>query len=324
MKFSYSWLRDHLDTKHSAKEIADTLNEIGFEVENLEDVSDSLRDIVVARVDAVESHPNANKLHVCRVFDGNQILQIVCGAPNVYGGMNVALVHVGGFVPGSNSNLQEANIRGVVSQGMLCSNGELQLPEEDPSVDDPGIMDIKTDVTPGEPLAHALGLDDPVFTISITPNRGDCFSVRGIARDLAAAGMGTLKELDYAQHFAQFEKVSVLGLPESQVPIVIETPKCHFFIGATMCDVQNCFSPLWMQKRLLVAGQRPIDALVDITNFLNFDIGQPLHVYDRMQICNEIHIRQAQKGEQLTLLNGQICACSEAICLLQTWKSHLR
>jgi phenylalanyl-tRNA synthetase beta chain len=306
MKFSYSWLKDHLDTGHSAKEIVDKLNSIGFEVENLEDAGESLRDIVVAKVEAVESHPNADKLHVCRVFDGNKILQIVCGAPNVHGGMKAALVHVGGFVPGLNTCLREANIRGVASQGMLCSAEELLLSEKDL-----GIMDIKTDAAPGESLAHALGIDDPIFTISITPNRGDCFSVRGIARDLAAAGMGTLKKLDYAHHFERFEKLSIRDLPESPVPIIIETPKCHFFIGATMCDVHNCFSPLWIQKRLLAAGQRPIDALVDITNFLNFDIGQPLHVYDRKQICKEIHVRQAQNGEQLKLLNGQVCTCSE-------------
>ncbi|MDR0630987.1 MAG: phenylalanine--tRNA ligase subunit beta [Holosporales bacterium] len=305
MKFSYSWLKDHLDTTHSPRDIADKLNDIGFEVDELEDVSDSLRDIAIARVEAVESHPNADRLHVCRVFDGKQTLQIVCGAPNVHGGMNAALVHVGGFVPALKSTLKEANIRGVVSQGMLCSAEELQL-----SAKEPGIMDIKTDVAPGEPLAHALGLDDPIFTIVITPNRGDCFSVRGIARELAAAGVGTLKALNYAQHFRQFEKINMSDLPDSPVPISVETPQCRFFIGATMSEVINGFSPHWMQKRLLVAGQRPIDVLVDITNFLNFDIGQPLHVYDSRYICNEIHVRRARDGEQLKLLNGQICECS--------------
>ncbi|MDR1908051.1 MAG: phenylalanine--tRNA ligase subunit beta [Holosporales bacterium] len=324
MKFSYSWLKDHLDTKYTAKEIADKLNEIGFEVEDIEDQSVPLKDIVVARIDAVENHPNADKLHICRVFDGHSVLQIVCGAQNVYGGMKTALVHVGGFVPKFAAPLKEANIRGVVSQGMMCSHDELCLPTD--SHED-GIMDIKTDVTPGDALAHALGLDDPVFTISITPNRGDCFSVRGIARELAAAGMGTLKPL--AQRFSELGikpidmctlkplaspfSASCLGSSAiAPIDIFVDTPNCPFFIGAVITGLNNSFSPLWIQKRLRAAGQRPIDALVDVTNFLNFDIGQPLHAYDRTHIHGNVHVRQANEGEELVLLNGQKCALCEA------------
>ncbi|MDR1598163.1 MAG: phenylalanine--tRNA ligase subunit beta [Holosporales bacterium] len=313
MKFSYSWLKDHLDTNYTAQEIANRLNEIGFEVEELNDHMIPLRDITVARIEAVETHPNANKLHICRVFDGHNTLQIVCGAPNVYGGMHTALVHIGGFVPKVGAPLKEANIRGVLSQGMMCSYEELCLP--DPSQGD-GIIDLHTDVAPGQPIANALGLDDPVFTVSITPNRGDCFSVRGIARELAAAGMGTLKLLNYAQHFDDLGPIDLLFMQDSPVKISIETEKCPSFIGAVMSGVHNCFSPLWIQKRLMVAGQKPIDALVDVTNFLNFDIGQPLHVYDRRHINGDVHIRQARDGEQIKLLNGQDCTlCSSDVVI---------
>lgn len=306
MRFSYSWLKDHLLTQATATEIADKFCAIGFEVEDLNDKSDQIKDIVVARIEAVEAHPNADKLRVCRVFDGKSILQIVCGAPNVYRGMKTALVHVGGFVPKSGV-LKQINIRGIESQGMMCSYEELELDGD--GID--GIIDIKTDVSPGDSLAKALGLDDPIFTVNVTPNRGDCFSVRGLARELSAANIGTLKPINYAQHFDEFDNVSLDALQRHTIPIHVETSHCRFFLGVVMNNVCNCFSPSWIQQRLKIAGQRPICALVDVTNFLAFDLGQPLHVYDCNNISGSVHVRQAKNGERLRLLNGQECTLSE-------------
>ncbi|GHS92623.1 phenylalanine--tRNA ligase beta subunit [Alphaproteobacteria bacterium] len=308
MKFSYVWLKDHLETQASAKELAEKLCEIGFEVEDLEDASLRLKDITIAQVQKVAAHPDSDHLHVCRVFDGANVLHIVCGAKNVREGMKTALVHPGGFVPKLGGVLKAAKIRGVESQGMMCSAAELEL-----GMDGEGILDLETDAPAGEPLAQALGLDDPVFTVSVTPNRGDCFSVRGLARELAAARMGTLKPLSYAQHFEdkKLDFVDVNALPPSPLPIVVETPNCPFFLGAVVQNVKNGPGPLWMRQRLEVAGQSPIDALVDITNFLSFDIGQPTHIYDARHIQGGVRVRQAKAGEELTVLNGQKCALSE-------------
>lgn len=307
MKFSYLWLKDHLETYATPQEIVNKLCEIGFEVENLEDLSIQLKDIIVARIESIEDHPQADKLHVCRVFDGQNILQIVCGAQNIYKGMKTALVRSGGFVPKFEQTLNCAKIRGIESQGMMCSFEELCL--EGDSFD--GIIDLKTEASPGDSLVDALDLNDPVFTVSITPNRGDCFSVRGLARELAAAQLGKLKPLNYSSHFEDLQSVKISTLPKSPIAISIETASCPFFIGAVMKNVHNSSSPLWIQKRLKIAGQRPLDALIDITNFLNFDIGQPLHVYDCQRIEGSIHVRYAQQGECLDVLNGQECKLSE-------------
>lgn len=310
MKFSYTWLKDHLDTNIPAQEIAKKLSEIGFEVEHVEDYTEKLKDITVAQVRSVIEHPNSDHLHICEVDDGSgKMLQIVCGAKNVVQGMKTALVHCGGVVPKYGEALKAAKIRGVESQGMLCSKEELGL--DDDGVD--GIIHFPDAALVGQPVAEFLEIDDQIFTISITSNRGDCFSVRGIARELAAAGMGKLKPIDYFSHFPNVPAptVQVGSLPMSPLPIFIETENCPFFVGAVMENVKNTASPEWMQKRLQIAGQRPVDALVDVTNFLNFDIGQPMHVYDLNHIHHAIHIRQAKDQEKLQLLNGQECTLSK-------------
>lgn len=302
MKFTLSWLRDHLDTQSTVQEIADAFNAIGFEVEDVADPAFALRDITVAEVQEVVQHPQADRLHVCRVFDGQQVLQIVCGAPNVRKGLKTALVHVGGFVPTLGEPLKKAKLRGVESCGMMCSSRELGLGDEHN-----GILELPEDAIPGTPLITILGGSDPVFTVGVTPNRGDCFSVRGLARELAAAGIGQLRPLDSVGPLSDLSPVDTSALPESPTSIAIETPHCPFFLGAVVTGVQNGPSPDWMQERLKVAGQRPIDALVDITNYLMFDRGQPMHMYDRRQIQGGLHIRSARDGERLQVLNGQKC-----------------
>lgn len=303
MKFSYSWLCDHLETAASSAEIATTLCAIGFEVEAVEDATQALRDIVVAEVQEVAEHPQAERLHVCRVFDGAQVLQIVCGAPNVRTGLKTALVHVGGFVPKLGDTLKKAKLRGVESCGMMCSCAELNLGQEHD-----GIMELPESAVPGMPLAEVLGGSDPIFTVSLTPNRGDCFSVRGLARELAAAGLGRLRPLAEVQPFGALPAIDVEALSASPVSVAIETSHCPFFRNVVMKGVRNGPSPQKMQQRLKVAGQRPVDALVDVTNYLMFDRGQPSHIYDRRQIQGGLKIRSAQEGERLKLLNGQECA----------------
>ncbi|MDR0633248.1 MAG: phenylalanine--tRNA ligase subunit beta [Holosporales bacterium] len=327
MKITYTWLQDHLEmtangqtgteVQAAVQAIVDKLCEIGFEVESVEDFADQLRDITVALVERIEKHPQAERLHICYVNDGSgQTLQIVCGAQNVRAGMKTALVHVGGIVPQSGEPLKQVKIRNVESCGMLCSAEELNFEDAQP-----GILDLVTDAAPGTPLASAMGLDDKVLTISVTPNRGDCFSVRGIARELAAAGLGKLKELDFLQHFkkedqANIRKVDITQLGDSAIPVSITTENCSFFYGATVDNVRNCESPAWLKNRLKCVGQRPINALVDITNFLNFDIGQPLHVYDAAMIQGKITIRQAKREEQITALNKQIYTLSEEMMVV--------
>lgn len=302
MKFSLSWLRDHLDTQADASKIAATLNAIGFEVEDVEDPAFTLRDITVAEVQEVAQHPQADRLHMCKVFDGRQVLQIVCGAPNVRKGLKTAFVHVGGFVPTLGETLKKAKLRGVESFGMMCSSRELGLGDEHN-----GIMELSEDAVPGMPLIDILGGSDPVFTVDITPNRGDCFSVRGLARELAAAGVGQLQPLDSVGPLRDLLPVDSSVLPASPTPIFVETPHCPFFVGAVVTGIRNGSSPDWMQERLKIAGQRPIDTLVDITNYLMFDRGQPTHLYDRRKIQGTLHIRQAHEGEALQILNGQEC-----------------
>lgn len=321
MKFSYHWLQDHLETRASAQKIAETLSLIGFEVDHLEDTARTLKDITVADVLAVADHPSSDHLHVCTVDDGSGTqLQIVCGAPNVYTGMKTALVHVGGIVPQTGTALKPAKIRGVESQGMLCSRTELGL---EPDVLD-GIIDLSSAAKPGTPISSVLDLDDQIFTISITPNRGDCFSVRGIARELAAAGLGTLKPLSYAQHSSgALPAVKLASLTAAPINVQIQTPACAFYIAAIIDNVQNAESPAWMQSRLRAAGQKPINLLVDLTNFLCFDLGQPMHVYDADRVVDRIDVRPARPGEKLMLLNGESATLSETDIVIADSKKAL-
>ncbi|HEX4800330.1 MAG TPA: phenylalanine--tRNA ligase subunit beta [Sphingomicrobium sp.] len=291
MKFSLSWLKDHLDTAASAQEIADKLTSIGLEVEGVENPAEALAPFTVARVLTAEKHPQADKLQVLTVDAGTgEKIQVVCGAPNAHAGMLGVFGPPGAYIPGSNITLKVAAIRGVESRGMMCSARELELGE-----DHSGIIELPADAPVGKPFSEYAALDDPVFDVAITPNRQDCMGVRGIARDLAAAGMGTLKPLAVPQ---------IEGSFASPVSIAIEDREgCPAFFGRAIKGVKNGASPDWMQRRLKAAGQRPISALVDITNYLTIEHGRPAHVYDIAKLSGGLTARAAREGETVLALN---------------------
>ena len=291
MKFSLSWLKSHLDTKASAEEIAEKLTAIGLEVENLSNPAEALAPFRVAKVLTAEKHPQADKLQVLTVDAGTgEHIQVVCGAPNAHAGMLGVFGPPGAYVPGSDLTLKVAAIRGVESRGMMCSARELELGE-----DHSGIIELPTDAPVGTAFAAYAGLEDPVFDVNVTPNRQDCMGVRGIARDLAAAGIGKLKPLAVPQ---------VEGSFPCPVPIRIEDPAgCPAFFGRAIRGVKNGASPEWMQRRLKSAGQRPISALVDITNYVMLDLGRPAHAYDIAKLTGGLTARAAREGETVLALN---------------------
>jgi len=290
MKFSLSWLKDHLETDASAEAIADRLTNIGLEVEELSNPAEALAPFKVAKVLTAEKHPQADKLQVLTVDAGEGAVQVVCGAPNARAGMLGVFGPPGAYVPGSDMVLKVAAIRGVESRGMMCSVRELQLGDEHE-----GIIELAADAPVGAPFAEFAGLNDPVFDIAVTPDRADCMGVRGIARDLAAAGMGTLKPL----HAPRIE-----GVFASPIAIRIEDEEgCPAFFGRAIRGVTNHSSPEWMQRRLKSAGQRPISAIVDITNYVMLDLGRPAHAYDLAKIDRALVARRAREGETLLALN---------------------
>jgi len=290
MKFSFAWLKDHLDTNASAAEIADKLTAIGLEVEEVTNPADALAPFVVAKVLTAEKHPQADKLQVLTVDAGSGPMQVVCGAPNARAGLLGVFGPPGAYIPGSDMTLKVAAIRGVESNGMMCSSRELELGD-----DHSGIIELPDDAPVGTPYTQYAGLDDPVFDVNVTPNRQDCMGVRGIARDLAAAGIGTLKPLAVPQ---------IEGSTACPVPIKIEDPEaCPAFYGRAIMGVKNGASPEWMQRRLKAAGQRPISALVDITNFLTIGYGRPAHVYDIAKLHGGLTARAAKAGEKVLALN---------------------
>ena len=297
MKFTLSWLKDHLDTEASLDAIAESLTRIGLEVEGIEDKAAALRPYVIARVISAEQHPNADRLRVCQVDAGDgQPLQVVCGAPNARAGMLSVFAPPGTYVPGKAITLSVGTIRGVESRGMLCSGAELGLGD-----DHDGILDLPADAPVGTPYALWAGLDDPVIEINLTPNRSDCTSIHGIARDLAATGLGTLKREPMPP---------VRGEGSCPVPVTLafdEPDKglCPLFALRLVRGVTNGPSPEWMQKRLRAIGLRPINALVDITNYMTFDRGRPLHVFDARKVAGGLTVRRAEEGESLVALDGK-------------------
>jgi len=291
MKFSLSWLKDHLETDADAATVAETLTRIGLEVEGVENPAEALKPFTVARVLTAERHPQADKLQVLTVDTGKgDALQVVCGAPNARAGLVGVFGGPGTYIPGSDFTLGKAAIRGVESNGMMCSARELQLGE-----DHDGIIELPADAPVGASFADYAGLDDAVFDVSITPNRQDCMGVRGIARDLAAAGLGTLKPLDVPE---------IEGSFDNPVEIRVEDPEgCPAFYGRTVRGLTNGASPEWMQRRLKAAGQRPISALVDITNYVMLDLGRPAHAYDLKELKGAVSARRASDGEKVLALN---------------------
>ena len=294
MKFSLSWLKAHLDTQADVGAVADKLTQIGLEVEGIENPAEALAPFRVAKVLSAVPHPQADKLQVLSVDAGSgELLQVVCGAPNARAGMVGVFGGPGAYVPGSDMTLKKAAIRGVESNGMMCSVRELMLGEEHD-----GIIELPADAPVGARFADYAGLDDPVFDVAITPNRQDCMGVRGIARDLAAAGLGTLKPLDVPL---------IEGSFDNAVPVRIEDAEgCPAFFARTVRGIDNSKpSPAWMRARLKAAGQKPINALVDITNYLMFDLGRPSHAYDVAKLSGGLVARRAVAGETAGALNGK-------------------
>ncbi len=296
MKFTLAWLQQHLDTDASPAEIAQRLTMIGHEVDALVDRAAGLRDFVVAEVLAAEPHPNADKLRVCVVDAGTKTLQVVCGAPNARAGMKGAFAPVGSTIPVDGTVLKPATIRGVESYGMLLSEREMALSDAHT-----GIIELPADALVGAPVTVALGLNDPLFDVAITPNRGDCLGVRGLARDLAASGLGTLKPLDVAPVKGSF--ISPIGVTLAFDAATADA--CPYFAGRLIRGVVNRESPRWLKERLQAIGLRPISMLVDITNYLTFDLCRPLHVFDAALVRGSLQVRLARDGERLLALNGE-------------------
>jgi phenylalanyl-tRNA synthetase beta chain len=295
MKFTLSWLKQHLDTTASLQDICDKLTAVGLEVEKIDDRSKALAPFIIAHVVAAEKHPQADRLKICTVDTGKEKLQVVCGAPNARAGMKAVLARPGDVMPDSGEALKKGVIRGVESQGMLCAVDELGIGTEHE-----GIIDLPADAPVGESYARYAKLDDAVIEINLTPNRPDCAGVRGIARDLAAAGLGTLKPLDIK---------TIKGAEPSRIKVKLDFPagdaSCPLFVGRLIRNIKNGPSPAWLQQRLQSIGLRPISALVDITNYLTFDVMRPLHVFDAAKVKGNLWLKPAKGGETLKALNGK-------------------
>jgi phenylalanyl-tRNA synthetase beta chain len=305
MKFTLSWLKEHLETDEPLEALADKLTMIGLEVENIEDKAQALKPFTIARVISAEQHPNADRLRVCMVDtgDGSAPVQVVCGAPNARAGMVSVFSAPGTFIPGKNITLGVGTIRGVESRGMLCSEAELQLSENHD-----GIMELPADAPIGAPYAQWAGLGDPVLEINLTPNRQDCTGVHGIARDLSAADMGKFKDPAIKPVKGEFP---------CPVKVTVEdTTLCPGFALRLLRGVRNGPSPEWLQKRLTSIGLRPINALVDITNFMTYDRARPLHVFDAAKVKGNLSVRRARDGESLLALDGRTYTLDGGICVI--------
>lgn len=303
MKFSLEWLKQFLETQADAARISETLNAIGLEVEGVEDPAERLAGFRVAEVLAADKHPDADKLQVLTVSTGEgEPLQVVCGAPNARAGMKGVLGLPGAVVPANGIELRKSAIRGVESNGMMCSVRELELGEEHD-----GIIELPGDAPVGQSFAD-YAASSPIFDVAITPNRPDCMGVMGIARDLAAAGLGTFKPV---------EVPSVEGAGECPVEIRTDDPEgCPAFHARVVRGVANGASPEWMQKRLIDAGQRPISALVDCTNYLMLAYGRPAHVYDLAKLTGPVVARRAKDGETVAALNGKTYTLDDTMTVI--------
>jgi phenylalanyl-tRNA synthetase beta chain len=307
MKFTFGWLKEHLETDRSLGEIAAKLTMIGLEVERIEDRAKLFAPFVIARVIETKQHPNADRLRVCMVDIGDgKPVQVVCGAPNARTGMKGVFAPLGAFIPGKNITLGVGKIRDVESRGMLVSEFELQI-----SDDHEGIIDLPADAPVGEAYAKYAGLDDPVIEINLTPNRGDGTGVHGIARDLAAAGMGKLKDLPVKPVKGEFPCPVGVTLDFGATPSL-----CPAFALRLVRGVKNGPSPAWLQQRLTAIGLRPINALVDITNFITYDRGRPLHVFDAAKVRGNLTVRRARAGETLLALDGKTYTLDDTICVI--------
>ena len=289
MKFTLSWLKEHLDTDAGVDEIAERLTSVGLEVEEVYNPAANLNGFITAKVEKCEMHPDSDHLHLLSVNNGKESLQVVCGAPNVKLGTVGIFAPVGTIIPCYNEKLTVGKIRGVESFGMLCSEKELCIGD-----DHTGIIELPSDTPIGIAASEVLNID-PVIEISITPNRAECLGVRGVARDLAASGLGKLKPLEIKKPQAKFA---------CPINIRVEAPDaCPVYTGRYIKGVNNrAETPKWMKDRLAAVGLRPISPLVDVTNYLNYDLARPLHVFDADKLKGDLVIRMAKEGEPFVSL----------------------
>ncbi|MEK6734591.1 MAG: phenylalanine--tRNA ligase subunit beta [Pseudomonadota bacterium] len=290
MKFTFSWLKQFLETESTPEQIIDGLNRIGFEVEEVINQAEIYKPFLIAKIISATPHPDADRLKICQVDSGKEILQIICGAPNARSGIKVVLAPVGSEIPTNGLIIKKSKIRNIDSCGMLCSGAELGL-----STDSAGIIELEEKYNIGESFAKEYGLNEIIIEIAITPNRGDCLGVYGIARDLAAAGFGKLKELKVD---------SINGSYRSPIDVKLNDSKTLKYIGRHFKNIQNSMSPEWLQRKLKAIGLNPISALVDITNYFTFAYGRPLHVYDA-DLIDSIEGREALRDEEFTALNDK-------------------
>ncbi len=303
MKFTLDWLRTHLDTDASLTEITDRLTGIGLELESVTDPGAALAPFRIAQILSAEQHPNADRLRACQVDAGDGPVSVVCGAPNARTGMIAVFAPPGAYIPGTGITLKVGEIRGVVSAGMLLSRREMGLGE-----DHDGILELAHDAPVGTPYPAYAGLTDPVIEVGVTPNRGDALGVRGIARDLAASGLGVLKPWSRPAIQASYDSPTTWAIKN--------TAACPWIMGRTIRGLRNGPSPDWLQRRLLAIGLRPINALVDVTNFFCFDLARPLHVFDAARLAGPTLTLRPGAGETFRALNGRDYTADPADCVI--------
>ena len=308
MKFTLSWLKEHLATDADLGTITETLTRLGLEVEGVHDAGAALAPFRVARVLSAERHPQADKLQVLSVDAGDGPTQVVCGAPNARAGLLGVFGAPGTHVPGPDITLKVASIRGVESNGMMCSARELQLGEEHD-----GIIELPADAPVGTSYADYAGLTDPVIEVAVTPNRPDCMGVRGIARDLAAAGLGKLRPLVEVYRSGNAPVAGEGTAPDVRTD---DSDGCPAFYAQAVSGVVNGTALPWMRRRLEAIGQKPISVLVDITNFVSLDLGRPLHVYDRAKLHGALVARKARSGETVEALNGRTYQLADTMTVI--------
>ena len=305
MKFTLSWLKQHLETNSDIETILKKLTNIGLEVESSYNPSEALNGFIAAKIISTKPHPDADRLQLCLIDTGTEEIEIVCGAKNAKEGLTTIYAPVGSTIPASGMKLKKAKIRGIESSGMLCSEKELNLGD-----DSEGITELSDQISPGTSISKALDINDTYVEIAITPNRPDCLGIRGIARDLAAAGLGELIK----------EKQIKISTSKENLPVFIDAENnfegCTIFAGRLIKNITNNQSPDWLVKRLESIGIKSINCLVDITNFINFDRGRPLHVYDANKINNKIGARDAKVGEKILALDGKDYELKPGICVI--------
>ena len=298
MKFSLSWISEHIEfiPDITAEIIANSLTNLGLEVESIHNPADKLKDFIIAEIIEVDSHPNADKLSICKVDLGKTIVSVVCGATNVRKNLKVVFAPLGATIPYSGLVLKKKEIRGYTGEGMLCSAAELCLEE-----DSEGILELSNDAPKGQIYSDWSGISDPIFEIGLTPNRGDCANVKGIARELSAIGLGIFKDNIKSKTKGSFQspiKWNITLEPENK-------DACSYVAGRYFRGLKNIESPIWLKKRLLSIGLKPISALVDLTNFITFDLGRPLHVFDAKKLNGDLNVRMANIGEELLALDNK-------------------